>query len=78
MTGDLILIVEDEPAVARGLEFGLREEGFRILRAETGEQALNFTRSHDLHLILLDTVSQTSVDSTFADIYALKVTGCQF
>lgn len=54
MIVNLIFIVEDEPAVARGLEFGLREEGFRILWAETGGQALNFTRSHDLHLILLD------------------------
>jgi DNA-binding response OmpR family regulator len=54
MTSDLILIVEDEPAVARGLEFGLREEGFHVIWAKTGEQALNFTRSHDIKLILLD------------------------
>jgi DNA-binding response OmpR family regulator len=54
MSGELILIVEDERAVARGLEFGLREEGFRVLLAETGEQALNFSRSYDPQLILLD------------------------
>ena len=54
MTGELILIVEDERAVARGLEFGLREEGFRVLWAETGEQALDLVRTNEPQLILLD------------------------
>lgn len=54
MTGERILIVEDEPAVARGLEYGLTSEGFHVLRAETGEKALALARSRDPHLILLD------------------------
>lgn len=54
MTGERILIVEDEPAVARGLEYGLTSEGFHVLRAETGAQALALARSRDPHLILLD------------------------
>ena len=54
MAGELILIVEDERAVARSLEFGLREEGFRVLLAETGEQALVLARSNNPQLILLD------------------------
>lgn len=54
MTGERILIVEDEPAVARGLEYGLTSEGFRVLRAETGAKALALARSRDPHLILLD------------------------
>ena len=54
MSGELILIVEDERAVARGLEFGLREEGFRVQWAETGTQALELARNHDPQLILLD------------------------
>jgi len=36
-----ILIVEDERAVARGLEYGLRNEGFDVLWAETGKRALD-------------------------------------
>jgi len=35
-----ILVVEDEWAVARGLIYGLREEGFRVEWAETGKAAL--------------------------------------
>lgn len=54
MTGERILVVEDEPAVARGLEYGLTSEGFQVLRAETGQKALALARSRDPHLILLD------------------------
>ena len=54
MAKERILIVEDEPAVARGLEYGLTREGFDVLWAETGERALDLARSRDPHLILLD------------------------
>jgi len=54
MAGERILIVEDERAVARGLEYGLAKEGFAVLWAETGLQALDLARSRDPHLILLD------------------------
>ncbi len=54
MAGERILIVEDERAVARGLEYGLTSEGFAVSWAETGRQALDLARSRDPHLILLD------------------------
>ena len=54
MAGERILIVEDERAVARGLEYGLAKEGFVVLCAETGRRALELARSRDPHLILLD------------------------
>jgi DNA-binding response OmpR family regulator len=54
LSGERILIVEDERAVARGLEYGLAHEGFEVLWAETGQQALDLTRKRDPHLILLD------------------------
>ena len=54
MAGERILIVEDERAVARGLEYGLATEGFSVFLAETGQQALDLARSRDPHLILLD------------------------
>jgi len=49
-----ILVVEDERAVARGLEFGLNKEGFSVLVASTGQQALDLARSQEIDLILLD------------------------
>jgi len=54
VAGERILIVEDERAVARGLEYGLQNEGFTVLWAKTGQQALDMARSQDPHLILLD------------------------
>lgn len=54
MSAESILIVEDERAVARGLEYGLVKEGFSVLIAETGQKALDMARTQKLHLILLD------------------------
>jgi DNA-binding response OmpR family regulator len=54
MANERILVVEDERAVARGLAYGLREEGFEVLVAPTGQEALALARSRDPHLILLD------------------------
>jgi len=54
VAGEQILIVEDERAVARGLEYGLISEGFTVLWADTGQRALELARSQNPHLILLD------------------------
>ena len=44
MPGETILVVEDEPSVARGLEYGLKSEGFSVLVAPTGAAALGIVR----------------------------------
>jgi DNA-binding response OmpR family regulator len=49
-----ILVVEDERAVARGLIYGLREEGFTVEWAETGKAALTLTDQLSPSLIVLD------------------------
>jgi DNA-binding response OmpR family regulator len=54
MAGTRILIVEDERAVARGLEYALTKEGFSVLWADNGKRALELTRKEDPRLILLD------------------------
>jgi DNA-binding response OmpR family regulator len=54
MAGERILIVEDERAVARGLEYGLSKEGFEVLWAETGQRALDLARAQAPRLVLLD------------------------
>jgi DNA-binding response OmpR family regulator len=53
-TRDSILIVEDERAVARGLEYGLRQEGFTVYWADNGRSALSMTQLYDPGVILLD------------------------
>jgi DNA-binding response OmpR family regulator len=58
MPGETILIVEDEPSVARGLEYGLAAEGFIVVVAGTGKRALEVVRggkdASSPHLMLLD------------------------
>jgi len=54
MASEMILIVEDERPLARSLEYGLKSEGFGVIWAETGQQALELARSQSPQLILLD------------------------
>jgi two-component system alkaline phosphatase synthesis response regulator PhoP len=49
-----VLIVEDERAVARGLEYGLRDAGFDVQWAANGESALSMLATDAPDLILLD------------------------
>ncbi|HQZ22458.1 MAG TPA: response regulator transcription factor [Thermoflexales bacterium] len=49
-----ILIVEDDPAIARGLEYGFKREGFEVIMADTGRKALESARAHGPQVILLD------------------------
>ena len=58
MPGEIILVVEDEPAVARGLEYGLKAEGFTVVTAGNGARALELARGGKRgpapQLVLLD------------------------
>ncbi len=49
-----ILVIEDEPAVARTIERGLTAHGHQILHAETGEDGLLFLATEAVDLVLLD------------------------
>lgn len=54
MTNQRILLVEDERAVARGLEYSLTREGFAVLWTDTGQKALDLVHTRNPHLIVLD------------------------
>lgn len=54
MKRERVLIVEDEPAVAKGLEYALKEEGFEVYWARTGAQAIEITDRQQPDLITLD------------------------
>ena len=51
---DKILVVDDQPSVRFGLRSLLQTEGYRVLEAETGAQALAAVTEQAPHLILLD------------------------
>jgi two-component system response regulator AdeR len=50
----LVLVVEDEPAIAEVLEGYLRREGYKTERAADGEAALKLYRAARPDLVLLD------------------------
>jgi DNA-binding response OmpR family regulator len=54
MNTDTILIVEDDPAIARLLEVYLAERGYNILLATRGEDAIEICQRESVDLILLD------------------------
>lgn len=66
MSGERILIVEDEPVDAHGLEYRLTTEGFQVDLVETGKAALEFVKDNPPRLILLDL---RLPDISGADVY---------
>lgn len=52
--GSTILLVEDEETLAIGLEYNLVEEGYHVLRASDGRQALTLFDSQNVDLVILD------------------------
>jgi two-component system, OmpR family, KDP operon response regulator KdpE len=51
---DSVLVVDDEPAILRALGAGLATRGYRVLRASTGQQALDKAIEEAPDVIVLD------------------------
>jgi len=49
-----ILIVEDEYAVARGIQYALQQEGYEVALARSGEEGLEFATNQAPDLVVLD------------------------
>jgi DNA-binding response OmpR family regulator len=49
-----VLVVEDDPSIAMGLEINLAAEGYAVATATDGEQGLDLARSGNIDLIILD------------------------
>lgn len=54
MTGAVILLVEDEPHLAKGIAFNLEVEGYRVVHVESGEEALAAFAQDAFDLVVLD------------------------
>ncbi len=55
-SGETVLVVDDEPAVLRAAARILRRNGYTTMEASTGEQALSLLSTHDVQLLLTDSV----------------------
>ncbi len=49
-----VLVVDDEPSIVDAVATSLRYEGFEVLEATTGREALHLARTSDPALIILD------------------------
>ena len=53
-TGTTVLVVEDDPHLAAGVVENLRAEGYTVQSVGDGQQALEWLRTQQCALILLD------------------------
>ena len=54
MSQSQILIIEDDPVVARSLQAGLSREGFAVVWKSTGREGVEYAHKNSPHLLLLD------------------------
>jgi two-component system, OmpR family, response regulator len=52
--GSTILLVDDEETIQKLLTFPLERDGYRVVQARDGEEALDRFRDEDIDLVLLD------------------------
>lgn len=54
MAEQTVVIVEDDPSIADLVELYLRQAGYRVLQAPTGERGLELVQTHQPDLVVLD------------------------
>jgi two-component system, OmpR family, alkaline phosphatase synthesis response regulator PhoP len=54
MSGRLILLADDEPSMTELLEFNLKKEGFEVVSAGNGKEAMEKFRRRPVSLVILD------------------------
>lgn len=54
MPGERILVVDDEPQIRRALRSGLSAQGYEVLLAADGEEALDLAATKPVDLVVLD------------------------
>ena len=54
MDKKVILVVDDEKEIRNLIEIYLKNEGYEVIKARDGEEALEILEKEDIHLIILD------------------------
>ncbi|MBO9597321.1 MAG: response regulator transcription factor [Cohnella sp.] len=52
--GITVLVVDDESHIVQFLELGLRNEGYNVLTARDGSEAIAVAQAHSPHVVILD------------------------
>ena len=66
MAKELVLVVDDEPNIVSLLKYSLEQQGFEVIYASDGNEAIQLARREHPDLILLDIMlpGQTGIDVT--------------
>jgi DNA-binding response OmpR family regulator len=54
MSGERILVIEDDPSILRGLDLNLAMEGYKVRTAADGEEGLRIARTERPDLLIVD------------------------
>ncbi|KZD49932.1 Phosphate regulon transcriptional regulatory protein PhoB (SphR) [Bacillus cereus] len=54
MSKETIMVVDDEKEIRELIAIYLKNEGYRVLQAEDGEEGLELLKKNEVHLIVLD------------------------
>jgi DNA-binding response OmpR family regulator len=54
MSGERILVVEDDPSILRGMDLNLAMEGYKVRTAADGEEGLRLARAERPDLLIVD------------------------
>ena len=54
MNEKTILVVDDEPIVRESIRDWLKEAGYNVMTAETGEEAIKLLDKHDISILVID------------------------
>lgn len=49
-----VLVTDDDQDIRDGIEIYLRNEGYRVLKASDGQEALELLKNNEVHLLILD------------------------
>jgi len=84
MSTKRVLVVDDEPFILRSLTFVLRKEGFEVLEARNGEEAMESIRRDKPNLVILDVMmpkkngyevlADVRTDEQLKDTYIIMLT----
>ncbi|MDX1806269.1 MAG: response regulator transcription factor [Paenisporosarcina sp.] len=67
MTQFTVLVTDDDQDIRDGIEIYLKNEGYQVLKASDGLEALTILETNDVHLILLDIMmpNMDGIQATF-------------
>src|SRR5919201_383446 len=68
-----ILVVEDEFAVARGIQYALQQEGYEVTVARSGEEGLEFATTQAPDIVVLDVRLPTARDDEVDKVIGLEL-----